>query len=969
MTPEAFEKLLRNAPGKKFVAAINELTDDERKAFAKVVKAVRKDINKYSANFRSGESTDEWRKRMDERQRWQKRNPHVEGNITFGILACGTAAEAHRIPLWEINYQDRELVGSVMMARNPSWFDTWANKRLDGEFPDINWKMVREFYEGGYISKPTSEGYINLFIQAMRGYEYRKPETYIPTSERLLSNQEFLDDEIWRIFEFENAALTQDWHARSKEAPKNYETWPEAIVILANDGHLDRDRLLNTCVESMNKDMKQNQLSAYGKLHDALKPTKEELAARQAEYLDLLVSPVGPVLSFAVRSLAKLHRANSLDAKSFVGSARPIFAHKAKGNAMQVLKITDKIYAADEVNFDELADLAIAALAHESPDVQELALDIIEKGIESAAEETRDELVRHIPFLSAKLQTRAHAFLGEEQDEVAEVDEGDTELAVAFTSRFLDIPGVIDGTKLEPIETRDQLLELTAQLIEKVDSADQIEVLLHGISTFGRDRTGNFGKLAAPLVQRIQEGQTSANGLRGGFGNASVSLIDLVMSWFTGRNFDSRSTPYYEETPKSAFAAARIREIQSSLLGDGGAPILSFPSYTTGWIEPRELVQRVVNSDEKQDVRDFDLMQALLRLGPGNREEALADAAGIGGRTGRLLRFALGGDEEPGVLDVGAAHIWFCAARARDPDADARKMLGPVAARIPRMPGLRGPDEWRWRVKSEVRHKHRFSNIELDESLVTRYDEGFRYRRDWTRKLKRKLREPKWRKWPTAGLRAWPKQTYWAMYEYGSPWGIEWLAMQHPADMETYMSIAVFMLDARSDENTSSWTPVHAFLPALYDQTRRWGEMSNLAICLGLLSKSSDARGYAIDAIIPAIESGHADAEELALVFAKLFHDGAYKINRFGPSMTSVLDVSSVHKRWTALCVDRLVSEMEKPPRGAHFLYEAALESMMPLGLKPSDAMLEKLKTHKGSSKVAKLARELSSLDGARVRE
>ncbi len=183
------------------------------------------------------------------------------------------------------------------------------------------------------------------------------------------------------------------------------------------------------------------------------------------------------------------------------------------------------------------------------------------------------------------------------------------------------------------------------------------------------------------------------------------------------------------------------------------------------------------------------------------------------------------------------------------------------------------------------------------------------------------------------------------------------------------MSIAIRILDFRSDENTSRDTPVHAFLAALFDPTRLWGDMSNLAVCLGLLSRSSDARGFAIDALIPAIESGHADCCAMGEVFAKLLDDGAYKVNRFGLAMNPVLEVSKLHKWWVGRLVDEIVERLAKPPKAMYYLYDVALECMLPLKLRPSAAMEARLKLHKGSSKTAKLARDLVALEGSSIRE
>lgn len=997
MTPEEFEKALWQSPCDEFVAAVNVLAETERKPLLKVIKSVRKDVAKETEEFTGAVRIEDLDKTQAAAKKWQTKNPFVEHNIVLGVLACGTAAEAHRAHIWQLLWEYRALVPSVLIARNPAWLDTWVKKRLDGEFPELDWATVRQLLKAGVIQKPDSDGYMTLFIQGMRGYDRREKAPYVPTSERLKREPEYLEDEVWRIFEFENHALTTDWYSRAKDAPENYETWPDALVRLANEGDIDRDRLLDVTLASMRQEMKQNQLAAYGKLHEALKPGVEEMTARHQAYLDLLVSPTGPVVSFAVKMLVKLHRAGGLDEDLFVGAVGPVFSHKAKGTAMQALKILDKFESGDDKSFQKIAEVAITAMAHQSSDVQEFALRILEKGFAKANAATRESVERRIPFLPAKLQRKALELLGRSEEVGSapqEVDDVDIDLSGALESLTPDLrnlvgiagdagtamppvlqyevwnlPCVADREKLDPVETRDELLELAARLLEQVEAPDQVEILLHGISRFGKDRSGNFDKLAAPLAQRIEKGQPSSEGLCSGWGAVPIAFVDLLMTWWTGQQYDFRQTPYYDEPPQAAFAVARIREIQKILLGASKYLLLSLPSYTSGWLDPEDFAQRVLDRDEKQRLREYDLMQALLRLGPGNRQRALHSIRDVSGKSGRLARFALGGDERPKWTDRRDAHLWHCAARAREPEMNGKELLGPIAGKVPDMPGAFVTETWNWSVKVKESNGYRLARIAFDEGALTHIDTGNTHKRDRLKEARRKLLEPAWLKWPTIGLRTWPEQQWYSISQFSSAWRIHWLAMQHPADTESFMSVAVYMLDIRIDENTSRDTPAHAFFSAVFDPTRPWGEVTSLAVCLGLLSRSSDSRGYAIDALVPAIESGHADIHRIAEVFSKLLKDGAYKVNRFGPAMTTVLEASDLHKWWVGSLVDAIVGRLDPLPRNGYFLYEVALECMLPLNVRPSHAMATRLKEHRGSSKTAKLARELLSLEGPTIDE
>ena len=994
VTPAAFEELIRHAPGEAFVAALNPLDEESRKSYRKIVKAVRKDVEStLYARYAAGTTAEEFNKRQEAGRKWKAANPHIEANAVLGLLACGTAAEAHRAPMWQLHGEHADLVASVLIARNPTWLGTWVDKHLGGEFPNLSWETVRALIRAGVIEKPSAEGYARLFIHAMRGYDYQHPEAYVPTSERLLAEPEFLDDEVWRLFEFENEAFTGDWQAKHREAPGDYETWPDAIARLAADGHLDRDRLLDTILDALQQEIKQNQLSAYGKLHDRLAPTDAELKARARAYSDLLVAPKSPVISFAVRTLSRMHRKGLLDGPLFLDAARPVFGNKAKGNAVQVLRLATQLAAADAALAADAVSLAIAAMPHPSPDVQELALDLIDEKFAMAGDALRSEFEGRIAFLATKLQPRAQALLGtspladnlpDDAPDTSDLEEQIESLPASLRRivglqtaatmptpldyELSDLPCAASREALPRVETRDELLELAAQLIEKVDSGHQVEVLLDGIARFGTDRSGAFAKFADPLVQRMEQGQASRYGLAAGWGGSAVALIDLVLTWLTGIPHDSRTLQHYSEAPRETFAISRLRETLTIHARGIALPLLSTPSYTSGWIEPLDLVKRMADYERLgSNVRARDLMQAFLRLAPGRREAALEAAGELDEDSGRILKFALGGNEGPTKRDRKVAYVWLCAARARQPRGSLRDLLDPIAGEIPDMADLIEPAAWRWSAHVEKREGYRLSRIEYEGGQLIEFDA--KSVSGMAGKVRKFLSGTAWDRWPLAAMNVRAKQRWFSMYEMGSPWRIEWLAMQQPLLLESYFSVAAQMLDLRSDESSSTDMPFHAYLAALFDPTRRWGEMAVLTLCLGLVSRSADTNGFAVDALIPAIETGHADIGQIGRAFAKLFEDDGYKINRFGPAMMQVLEVSLLHRWWTARLVDDVVTRFDSLPKGAHYLYEVALECLPQLGARPSQAMVRVLRRHKGSTKTAKLARELLALEGPPVDE
>jgi len=997
MTPEQLGALVRTANPEDIVAAFNDVDAATRKKLSVPCQKLRRTIRTGDGKF-SGRLT--WEQEDAVERMWQKKHKPALLNADLAVLACGPLTEANRIELpWNMDEALEAKIANLLIVRAPDWLDDWVEKRLVEDWGGISWRMVRRFLEAGVIAKPVGAGYVARFVSAMTGYDDPRNRLYRPTSERLLDQPDYLTEDIWLLFTCENQAFLTDYHAKYQDSPANYETLPEALLKLTAEGRVDRARLLDVSLIALEQELKQNYLSGYAKFHQALTPTIDEMAARQATYIDLLTNPGSSIVSFALRVLVRLQSAKRLDTESFLDASSAVFAHKAKGSAVQALKIAKAIAADNQALAPKVTALAIAAMAHASADVQEIALDLIEDGITEADDGLRQIFERQSSNLAPKLALRAARILGDEPTDVpaaveAEADTGHllgeiTDLPLhireivkldsdnpvaqmpgALDFDVLDLTTLPDQDRFAPLADRDALFEHASRLIEEVESADEVEQLLDGIARFGHDRGGDFNRLAAPLLQRIENGNGgSGYGLGAFWSGVPITIVGLLRAWLTGRSIKTPGNRWYPLTPAMMFAVARVNEIQAMILRGHPAQLLSTPTRAYGWIEPHVLVTRLNNLvAAREPIYTADFMQSLLRLAPAGRMNALAEAGSIDGEEGRVLRFALGGEEVPTKKHKRLVHLWLCAGRARDPSGSLKQCLSPIADAVPALPNLIEPATYGWRIETKDDRGQEQSSIRFES--INEFELKTGEQRSLIKTIVRNLFDNvDWAKWPLAGIHMRPKRHWYDIHEMNSPWLIEYFAMQWPLNPESYYQSGATSLADRIDEDSSREVPAHCFLSALFDQSRAWGEVAHLVLCLGLVSKSADARGFAIDALITGIETGHADRDVIVAVLGKLSGGGVLKLNRLTAALQSVAIASPLHQWWTAQIVASVITSSGKPPAQGHYLYELALECMAPLNLRPDEEMLAVLNQLKGSSKAARLARELAACDGTPVRE
>src|SRR5260370_35659943 len=84
------------------------------------------------------------------------------------------------------------------------------------------------------------------------------------------------------------------------------EQWTDALLERAGRGHLDRDRLLDECLDAFLRDFPPNHVGWYASFHDRLGPSDDEVAVPSARDLALLAAHSKPGASLGRRRAARL---------------------------------------------------------------------------------------------------------------------------------------------------------------------------------------------------------------------------------------------------------------------------------------------------------------------------------------------------------------------------------------------------------------------------------------------------------------------------------------------------------------------------------------------------------------------------------------------------------------------------------------------------------------------------------------
>ena len=574
----------------------------------------------------------------------------------------------------------------------------------------------------------------------------------------LLKDPGLLEHEIWRIFETEPEPRSTGLLTPVEFIGRPEQLWEVALVELAQEGRISRERLLDATILGLSRDLHKLRARWFAMVHDRLKPTPAELAARATRYPDLLGSRNPSTVALALPVVRNLVKAGRLEPSALVDRLAPILHVSTKGMVKQALALLDQAatQAGDSPEKDRIAAIAAEALVHESADIQEATLDLIERHGDVHSRTTRELLAARVEGLNPSLRGRLEAWLAQppqkpgikqtrpEPTRKEPAEEGLTELkrrAAALDPRLANLAGVssaleclrdghfdlpalnFDGTefprlnperRLEQIDDLDTLIDLCSRLIENPEPAEDLDRCVDAISRLCDQRPSDFEKRTAPLTARVRN---RFHGIRQFPRHSLVSFQRIAQGWLTGEI--DRSDVMKWSKGLLGFTSLWVRANTQRIAEGRAEPLLATPTHAGGWIDPRVFVERYHTCCRLQfAILTEDLIMALLRLAPDHRAEALAAARDLPDEPGAAIRYALGSENEP----IGdSAPLWVAAARSRSPWNDDPAVLA-------RHPGL-GPDAGR----AAIYDIDGFSIEGVDEPVLKISPRARVARREWRR--------------------------------------------------------------------------------------------------------------------------------------------------------------------------------------------------------------------------------------------
>ncbi|QIL74213.1 hypothetical protein G7048_27470 (plasmid) [Diaphorobacter sp. HDW4B] len=465
----------------------------------------------------------------------------------------------------------------------------------------------------GGLNVEHTDDYVLALVGGLGGRYEHEVRMFMLRHDHALRNEVF-----WRVFEVEGGGEISLANI-DKFSAENF-NWHNTVVLLANEGTLDRQRVLRSCLEALNRDFSAYRAGWFSRVYAALEPTPEQSAADQDLLRLCMGSSVTATLSLGVKQLEAVHKAGLLETDAFVQSCSGAFSGP-KAAAVALVRMLASIAASGGADAESTAQALAQALHHPHADVQRAAVKALGKmGRMDLALDQRDSLA---PAVVAELLPK---------DTPAADVEPDEGIAPSPSEQAQCLQ------QAEPLIawTDQTAFERYAALLEDGDNALELELAMAWLAT-----SENAANIIAALTKRaravasrdidpfaarllIATTEPDSAFLPQTFWYES-SVIDGV--WVEDRRHP-KPHPTEEESSAMPSFITRLREVAAMAQGQiPRRPLLATPTDSHGWIDIETFAKRCQQTSPATGSLPADLNQALLRV----RREDLAQALRLTG--------------------------------------------------------------------------------------------------------------------------------------------------------------------------------------------------------------------------------------------------------------------------------------------------------------------------------------------------
>ncbi|MFF0483508.1 DUF6493 family protein [Streptomyces sp. NPDC004435] len=774
----------------------------------------------------------------------------------------------------------------VLADRTPAWrADVALRLAAKPAVAEDSYGLIRGLVEGSGAAVPATDGYVLGWMRQI-------------TDSRLLEN--LRADPQTPVLVAHALSMQETPDQLTGSGPSGAAThWTTALAALTEEGVLDRAELVDLCVSRLLRGGRQRDLRLPLALLQLVPPTAEERRDRIADWIGMTADATSPVAGYAQKTLSGLALEGALPGGAFAEMTAGVLFRQEKKLLRAQLSLVNKVLTRHPALAAEVLPVVADVFGHDDTEMQQRALQVVARHLNSVDDETRYGLAEAASLLGPVHRSAAEAVFGRR---IAEREFLPYEEILPPVPEPQYLPG--------PQGCLEELVEDLLVQQRRSSGAMEFERALDGLVRHAhQDRDG--------VAERVREAFSDAywQDTSGPTGHTDVDFfqhgsrgLDGVLAALVGKVQRERVEAGRTQTVPMTTCVhgamevtqdTRIWEI-AHLIGGGTLPLLlATPTRHTGGIDPLELVRRLKEyADAGLEPAPVDLGHALLRV---RRQDASASQAA---------------DEADALGSEAGARLaaWL-------------RCGNPLEATVRFHPRAKEKGSGRWWL--------------VDRVLVE-----MAKRQDFRKEFPRTFH------WLGGGLLPNARRCYhWEQVP-------ERWATLLPADRE--LLAACLLSSMASGVDGDSARDVTGPLTLLAEGEGQVGRAVALVLAFGLGCRDADDRLRAVDALLVLAARGDLDARQVGRDLAWLLAERSMKPNRLADAARTAAATGAYGTVWTILseALPTLL-EAETPMRGLGELLAIAADCVERCGATGELAGLDRHASARGTSQLVTQSKRL----------
>lgn len=513
----------------------------------------------------------------------------------------------------------------ILNWAKPSWIEFFILDRFrKNDWQNFEYKALRFLEDEGFITF-NPELFCLCLSRFNSWHGKTKPREFVA----FLANDEIAyKRDIPLLYEYETNIQNSTFNESPNASYREFNTWNLAFNQLISEGKLDKKIFIENAILIQTKDWNNNLKLFFRKLIEDLNVTTEDLIIFQENIFTYFHNSNPTIVNYGAELVKKIYNHPKFKTKSYLEWIESLMMRNdCKAAIKSSLLILEKISKSNPKLNRSIALVISDIFIISDLNIQERATKLLLKIGAENDNALSEKLATYVSFMQGSIKTSLIKFLNEED---LVIDESALEHYQLNNEKVKVLKEEVETPK----DWNDILFSIGRFISsdDVIDSEIIVNVFITQRHLFPSDYTS---QLQSYLKQLEKNYFTSV---------LKNYVKNLLVNKISNKNF------VYKINDKDFIALNTLKIIKPIIQKalqknseDSKIPLLSFPTHKPYWIEPKVLLERIIQyQTTKETIDNVDLSIAISRMPRENVEEAISLLSKLDTEMKDLMSYCLG---------------------------------------------------------------------------------------------------------------------------------------------------------------------------------------------------------------------------------------------------------------------------------------------------------------------------------------